>query len=162
MHYTIYQNSIYKCIIAGDDYGIDYVSFFSDDRFKQIKAKGYAEDTLFFEEAIKQFNEYFNGKRKKFDLKINPNGTDFQKKVWMELSDIPYGETRSYKDVARNIGNEKASRAVGMANNKNPIQIIIPCHRVIGLNGNLIGYAGGIEIKKRLLEIEAGHLRAIK
>ncbi len=154
MHYSIYQNSTYKYIIAGKDYGIDLIKVFSDDLLNQIKAKGYSGDNLFFEEAIKQLEEYFGGKRKKFDLKINLNGSDFQKKVWTALCDIPYGETRSYKDIAKYIGDEKASRAVGMANNKNPIQIIIPCHRVIGSDGSLRGYAGGIEIKKRLLEIE--------
>ena len=98
--------------------------------------------------------EYLEGKRKEFDIEINPKGTDFQKMVWKELLKIPYGETRSYKDIAARVNNPKGSRAVGMANNKNPIPIIIPCHRVIGSNGNLTGYAGGVNIKEKLLRIE--------
>ncbi len=87
-------------------------------------------------------------------MPLNPNGTVFQKKVWNALCNIPYGETRSYKQVAEAVGNNKASRAVGMANNKNPIMIVIPCHRVIGSNGSLVGYAGGLDIKEKLLFLE--------
>ncbi len=105
-------------------------------------------------EAKKQLCEYFSGKRKSFNLPLNPKGTDFQQRIWKELVSIPYGETRCYKDIALSIGNEKACRAVGMANNKNPIPIIIPCHRVIGKNGSLVGYAGGLDIKQTLLKIE--------
>ena len=105
-------------------------------------------------ECFKQLKEYFEGSRREFDLPIEMNGTQFQKKVWKELLKIPYGETRSYKDIAISIGNEKACRAIGMANNKNHIPIIIPCHRVIGSNGKLVGYAGGIDIKEKLLNIE--------
>lgn len=90
----------------------------------------------------------------KFDLPLDARGTEFQKKVWNELLRIPYGETKSYKDIAVAIGNEKACRAIGMANNKNPIPIIIPCHRVIGSNGKLVGYAGGLNVKEKLLNIE--------
>lgn len=102
----------------------------------------------------KQLNEYFSGQRTCFDIPIDPIGTHFQLKVWKALCDIPYGETRCYGDIAAVIGNAKAQRAVGMANNKNPIPIIIPCHRVIGKNGSLTGYAGGIDTKKKLLELE--------
>ena len=98
--------------------------------------------------------EYLNGKRKSFDIKYEINGTEFQKKVWKELTDIPYGETRSYKEIAVAVGNPKASRAVGMANNKNPIAIIVPCHRVIGSDGKLVGYAGGLDMKRALLTLE--------
>ncbi|MBC6695631.1 methylated-DNA--[protein]-cysteine S-methyltransferase [Terrisporobacter mayombei] len=108
--------------------------------------------------GIMQINEYIQGKRKKFDLPLNLEGTEFQKKVWNELKNIPYGETRSYKDIAVAIGNEKASRAIGMANNKNPIPILIPCHRVIGANGKLVGYRGGLDIKEKLLNIENADL----
>ncbi|OOM11955.1 methylated-DNA--[protein]-cysteine S-methyltransferase [Clostridium saccharobutylicum] len=111
-------------------------------------------ETELLKEAIKQLNEYFDGKRKEFNLPLAPKGTEFQKKVWNALKEIPFGETRSYGEIARRIGNEKASRAVGMANNKNPIMIIIPCHRVIGANGKLVGYAGGIDIKEKLLNLE--------
>ncbi|WP_370882845.1 methylated-DNA--[protein]-cysteine S-methyltransferase [Caloramator sp. ALD01] len=101
-----------------------------------------------------QLDEYFKGIRKEFDVNIEINGTDFQKKVWQELKRIPYGQVRSYKDIAVAIGNEKAVRAVGGANNKNKIAIIIPCHRVVGKDGSLTGYAGGLWRKKWLLEHE--------
>jgi len=101
-----------------------------------------------------ELNEYFAGKRTQFSVPLNPKGTEFQRKVWRALQSIPYGETRSYKEIAIAVGNEKASRAVGMANNKNPIAIAIPCHRVIGADGKLVGYAGGMETKIHLLELE--------
>jgi methylated-DNA-[protein]-cysteine S-methyltransferase len=104
--------------------------------------------------ARKQFLEYITGIRKTFDLPIAPQGTVFQKAVWQALRSIPYGETRSYKQIAVLIGKPTASRAVGMANNKNPILIVTPCHRVIGSNGQLVGFAAGLEVKKKLLELE--------
>ena len=104
--------------------------------------------------AYTQIREYLDGQRKVFDLPLHPNGTEFQIKVWKALTEIPYGETRSYKDIAISIGNEKACRAVGMANNKNPIPIIIPCHRVIGANKKWVGNAGGLDLKERLLDLE--------
>ena len=105
-------------------------------------------------QTIKQLDEYFNGIRKKFELPLNPKGTEFQKKVWLQLMNIPYGKTATYKDIATLIGNTNASRAVGNANNKNPIAIIIPCHRVIGSNNKLTGYAGGLDKKEKLLNLE--------
>jgi len=99
----------------------------------------------------KQLEEYFNGTRKEFDLSLDPDGTEFQRQVWKELEKVPYGVTRSYIEIARNLGSERASRAVGMANGRNPVSIIIPCHRIIGKNGKLTGYAGGMERKKWLL-----------
>jgi len=111
-------------------------------------------ETPLLKRASEQLHEYFSGKRKIFDLPLVLKGTEFQQKVWKALQEIPYSTTCSYKDIARNIGNIKACRAVGMANNKNQIPIIIPCHRVIGTNGKLVGYAGGLHIKEKLLEIE--------
>ena len=105
-------------------------------------------------EAEKQLNEYFAGTRREFDLPLAPVGTEFMQKVWKALQDIPYGETRSYKEIAAAAGNVKACRAVGMANNRNPISIFIPCHRVIGAGGDLVGYGGGLDKKKFLLELE--------
>ena len=102
----------------------------------------------------KELDEYFIGERKVFDLPLKFNGTKFQEQVWDALLRIPYGETRSYKDIAAGIGNNKASRAVGMANNKNNIIILIPCHRVIGSSGKLVGYACGLEVKEYLLNLE--------
>lgn len=105
-------------------------------------------------DAFEQLEEYLEGKRKEFDLPLNPKGTSFQQKVWSCLYKIPYGETRSYKDIAEQIGDINSCRAVGNANNKNPIPIFIPCHRVIGTNGDLVGYAGGLDLKQKLLQIE--------
>jgi len=104
--------------------------------------------------VYKQLTEYFEGRRKVFDFPIKLNGTDFQKAVWKELLKIPYGETCSYKEIAEKIENPKACRAVGMANNKNPILIAVPCHRVIGADGSLVGYGGGLDMKKTLLDLE--------
>jgi methylated-DNA-[protein]-cysteine S-methyltransferase len=107
-------------------------------------------------EVEKQLEQYFLGKLKKFDLKLKLIGTDFQKNVWNELINIGYGETVTYKDIAIKIGNEKGCRAVGNANNKNKIPIIIPCHRVIGSNNKLVGYAGGLDKKEWLINLEKG------
>ncbi len=104
--------------------------------------------------AFKQLDEYFKGERKKFDLPLCPKGTDFQKRVWKELLKIPYGEVCSYSDIAERIGSPKSCRAVGGANNKNPILIIVPCHRVIGKNGSLVGYGEGLDVKEFLLNLE--------
>ena len=114
----------------------------------------YGIKTELSNQVFRQLIEYIEGKRRSFDFPYELRGTDFQKKVWQELCKIPYGETRSYKEIARAIGNEKACRAVGMANNKNPIIIVVPCHRVVGANGKLVGYAGGISMKQYLLDME--------
>lgn len=119
-----------------------------------LKENEQIKETPLLVEAEKQLIEYFNKTRTKFDLPLDPQGTDFMKRVWKELIQIPYGETRTYKQIAQKIGNEKASRAVGMANNKNPIPIIIPCHRVIGANNKLVGYALGLDKKEFLLNLE--------
>lgn len=104
--------------------------------------------------AYNQLMEYFGGKRQDFDFPIDPAGTEFQNRVWNAIVKVPYGQTRSYKDIAEFIENPKAYRAVGLANNKNPIQIVIPCHRIIGSNKKLVGYRGGLEIKEKLLQLE--------
>lgn len=113
------------------------------------------EETPLLKEAHNQLTAYFEGKLKQFDLPLAPKGTPFQQKVWQLLQEIPYGETRTYGHIATSADNPKASRAVGMANNRNPIAIIIPCHRVVGANGKLVGYAGGLAIKEVLLNIES-------
>ena len=110
-------------------------------------------------ECIRQLDEYFKGNRKKFDLSLTLSGTDFQMKVWNELKKIPFGKTASYKDIALKSGNVKAVRAVGNANSKNKIAVIIPCHRVIGSDGKLSGYAGGVKRKKWLLEHESDYFK---
>lgn len=116
--------------------------------------EGENKQTRLLVQAAGQLDEYFTGKRKEFDLPLAAKGTLFQKKVWNALCTIPYGETRSYKDIAIQIGNAKACRAVGMANHNNPIGIIVPCHRVVGADGKLVGYAGGLDRKQLLLELE--------
>lgn len=116
--------------------------------------EGDTENTLLLDETERQLNEYFSGERKAFDLKLKMKGTEFQLKDWEALKGIPYGETVTYGEIARRIGSPKASRAVGMANHNNPISIIVPCHRVIGKNGKLTGYGGGMDVKRQLLELE--------
>ncbi len=115
-----------------------------------------------FKKLYQQLIEYFDCKRTEFDLKIKLVGTDFQKKVWKVLSKIPYGKTVSYQDVAVKIKNPKAVRAVGLANKNNPLPIVIPCHRVIGKNGKLTGYASGLELKAKLLDLEKNNLEKFK
>ncbi len=107
------------------------------------------------EAVCQQLDEYFAGTRTAFDFPLRLQGTPFQEKVWAALRDIPYGETRSYQQIAQAIGQPKACRAVGMANHRNPIYIVVPCHRVVGANGALTGYGGGLDMKKALLELEA-------
>lgn len=107
------------------------------------------------EDAVYQFKEYFEDQRTQFHLKLNPSGTDFQKKVWDALRDIPFGSTLSYLELSKKLGNAKAVRAVAAANGKNPLWIVVPCHRVVGSNGDLIGYAGGLRRKKWLLQHES-------
>lgn len=120
------------------------------------KAVGEAPEGLALA-VFQELDEYFQGKRKTFDIPLRTHGTPFQEKVWAALRAIPYGEVRSYKEVAEAIGHPKAYRAVGMANNANPIFIIVPCHRVIGSNGSLTGYGGGLPMKKALLSLEKKH-----
>lgn len=137
-----------------------YISgiYFGD--FSEISDEIYLKkNTETIENVFLQLEEYFEGKRQEFDIKILMRGTEFQKKVWNALMEIPYGKAVSYKYIAEKIGNPNASRAVGNANNKNRIMILIPCHRVIGKDGKLVGYAGGLDKKKKLLEIEGILLR---
>ena len=114
-----------------------------------------SERTGYFAEVVKQLDEYFAGNRTKFELNIYPKGTEFQKKVWAELLKIPYGKTKSYQEIAKTIGNPNAQRAVGSTCNKNPILLIIPCHRVVSKTGKLTGFACGIDRKEQLLKLEA-------
>lgn len=131
---------------------------FPEGKTRMEPKKDWMESPEKFTEVIRQLKTYFAGKQKKFDLELNPMGTDFQKKVWEQLVKIPYGQTISYGELAKRVGNPKASRAVGMANGKNPISIIIPCHRVIGKNGSLTGFGGGIDVKRFLLDLEQDSL----
>lgn len=114
------------------------------------------KDTVLLKETEKEMQEYLNGKRKIFELPLQPKGTVFQQKVWKQLQKVPYGQLVTYKDIAIKIGNPKAARAIGMANHNNPIPIIVPCHRVIGQNQKLIGYALGLKMKEFLINLEKG------
>lgn len=131
-----------------------------NDRRNRLSADGVTEDPNHpvLLEARRQLDEYFAGKRKRFDLPLDFAGTDFQRRVWAELLKIPFGETRTYGEIAERLGNKNAMRAVGAANGQNPIPIIAPCHRVIGASGSLVGFGGGLETKARLLELERGEL----
>lgn len=136
--------------------GISEIDGFITEIFleKDTPQKAGGEQTSVLKEAEEQLMEYLSGTRKVFNLPLAANGTDFQNLVWETLRKIPYGEIRSYKQVAEMIGKPNASRAVGMANNKNPVLIVTPCHRVIGANGKLVGYAAGLDIKEKLLKLE--------
>ena len=147
--YFTYESPFGNIVIESDGKAVTGIKTGSD-----LKPNGKKEANTLTDVTAMQLKEYFAGKRKKFDVPLNPQGTEFQLAVWEALQKIPYGKTRSYKQIAQAVGNPKASRAVGMANNKNPIWILIPCHRVIGADGSLTGYGGGIEMKKRLLFIE--------
>ncbi len=157
MYYHIIESPICPILLAGDEKEIKQVIFLKGKRKEDIPAD-WMENKDFFREAVRQLEAYFSGKLKSFDLKLAPEGTEFQKSVWRALCKIPYGETRTYKDIAESIGNPKAYRAVGLANNRNPISIIVPCHRVIGSNGKLTGYACGLDIKAFLLNLEQNKL----
>jgi methylated-DNA-[protein]-cysteine S-methyltransferase len=124
-------------------------------RLDGAKPEGFTEtETPLIQTAALQLQEYFQGKRKEFELPLSLHGTRFQLFVWKTLQTIPYGETRSYKQIAEQAGNGKACRAVGMANNRNPVMIVVPCHRVIGADGSMVGYGGGLEMKEFLLRLE--------
>ena len=148
--YTFFETPVGTLGIVENGVAITEVYFEKENRHMDVMLA----ETKLIKETCKQLQEYFEGKRKVFNLPLAPKGTPFQLKVWNALQNIPYGETRSYKDIAIAAGNFQASRAVGMANNRNPISIIIPCHRVIGSNGKLVGYGGGLHIKEYLLDLE--------
>ena len=149
INYFCYDTEIGRIKISEKDEKIIGLVFSDYKKENEIE-----KETELIKKAYTQLEEYLSGKRTEFNIEIEMIGTEFQKKVWKELLNIPYGETRSYKDIAIAIGNEKACRAVGNANNKNPIAIIVPCHRVVGSDGSMTGYAGGLNIKEKLLKIE--------
>ena len=148
-----YETIIGKIGIIETHNNITSVGFVNGTEDTQVEDIAVNETPL-LKEAGKQLQQYLEGNRKYFDLPLLPAGTEFQKKVWGILQTIPYGETWSYKEVAEKVGSPKAARAVGMANNRNPIAIFIPCHRVIGADGKLVGYGGGLHIKEYLLNLE--------
>ncbi|MGO2118943.1 MAG: methylated-DNA--[protein]-cysteine S-methyltransferase [Fusobacterium sp.] len=155
MYYTRIKTHMCNIILVGNETGLLYLHLETQDGKRKFKLdKKWKYNNNFFKETIREIEEYFQGKRKEFTIKLSPIGTNYQKIVWKELKKIPYGKLNTYKEIAEKIGNPKATRAVGMANNKNPLPIIIPCHRVIGTNGKLTGFARGLEIKSKLINFE--------
>ncbi|WP_223032254.1 methylated-DNA--[protein]-cysteine S-methyltransferase [Hanstruepera marina] len=149
MESCIIQSPLGFTKITGNENGIESITVLNSDEMVSDIIPNVLEDCVY------QLNEYFRGERKTFDLKLNPQGTDFQKQVWDELLNIPFGKTLSYLDLSKKLGDVKAIRAVANANGKNPLWIIVPCHRVIGSDGSLTGYAGGLHRKQWLLEHES-------
>ena len=135
-----------RLLLRADDLGLVEIRFDA----REIRA----DETELLLRAERELREYFSGERREFDVPLHPSGTEFQTRVWNGLRAIPYGTTVTYGELARRIGQPNAARAVGMANHANPLPIIVPCHRVIGADGRLTGYAGGLEIKRKLLELE--------
>ncbi len=151
MVYTWIESPVGRLLLAGDEKGLRKLLFGGKPE------PGWREDPKALAEPVRQLRAYFAGELHDFDLPLAPEGTPFQLRVWRELRNIPYGQTISYGELARRIGSPKGSRAVGLANGANPISIVVPCHRVIGSNGKLTGYGGGIENKELLLALEKEH-----
>lgn len=147
-HTAVIDSPVGKMKLVADAVGLTSIQFLDSEEILS------EEIPNALEEVVKQLREYFDGKRRDFNLRLSPQGTDFQKRVWKELEKIPFGKTVSYKHIATRLGDPKVIRAAASANGKNPIPIIIPCHRVIGSDGSLTGYAGGLYRKKWLLEHE--------
>ena len=154
--YSYCESPIGTLVLAGGEHGLGQILF--EGQSNGVPSGCRLSDGE-LREATRQLRAYFAGELETFSIKLAPEGTPFQQKVWRELLEIPYGETISYGELARRIGNPNASRAVGLANGSNPIPIIIPCHRVIGSNGKLTGYGGGLPIKEKLLALEKRQLR---
>ncbi|MFD2178229.1 methylated-DNA--[protein]-cysteine S-methyltransferase [Veronia pacifica] len=153
-HYIFrYPSPLGELTMIASEKGLKGI-FFPDHKLPTAMPENLIDDKSPFTEVCHQLDEYFDGKRQTFNIELDVSGTDFQKEVWQVLQVIPYGETIHYQQLAEAIGKPKASRAVGAANGKNPLSIVIPCHRVIGKNGKLTGYAGGVDAKKWLLTHE--------
>ena len=157
VRYTWFASPIGPLLLAGNDTGLKLVSFAEGHRARAVDPS-WREDAAIFAEVREQLRSYFAGERIVFNLPLILEGSEFQNKVWNALQAIPYGETISYKELAERIGKPRAVRAVGAANGANPIPIIIPCHRVIGNDGSLTGFGGGLPLKKKLLQLESRQL----
>ena len=156
MYFTTMTSPFCELTLIANDIGLSAIHLNTEKKnLKSTVLTSLSRNDDFFKDYCKQLNEYFEGNRKQFNLSLDIQGTDFQKRVWKALMAIPFGELRSYKQIAAAVGNSNASRAVGMANNKNPLPIVIPCHRVIGSNGSLTGFASGIELKQKLIQFES-------
>ncbi len=157
MLYTTLDSPIGELLLAGDGNALQHLSMQGGRRPLRLGA-GWIRDDAAFANVAAQLSEYFGGARRAFDVPLALNGNPFEQRVWAELLTIPYGETASYGEIARRIGSPDAARAVGLANGRNPVAVIVPCHRVIGANGTLTGYGGGLERKRLLLDLESGVL----
>jgi methylated-DNA-[protein]-cysteine S-methyltransferase len=156
-YYDYYDSPLGQILLTANDAALTGLHFVGEKYYPEVAAEWQRQpDAKLIVRARRQLAEYFAGRRKDFDLTVEPAGTPFQRGVWRALQKIPYGATTNYGALAQRIGKPTASRAVGAANGRNPISIVIPCHRVIGANGDLTGYAGGIERKQALLRLEAG------
>ena len=160
IYYTEIESPLGPLLLAGDEAGLQQVNFVNG-RHPAKPDPAWIEDAKPVQETVRQLRAYFRGELEAFDLPLALQGTPFQLNVWKNLCDIPYGETISYGELACRVGNPKASRAVGLANGSNPLPIIVPCHRVIGSNGKLTGYGGGLPIKEKLLALERRQLRLL-
>jgi len=149
----ILESPIGLLALVGDAAGLHAIVFEQHFRDSGLDRTSRSVPTL-LDSTARQLDEYFGGRRTRFDLQLSPRGTPFQLQVWSALADIPFGQTRSYGEIANTIGRPTASRAVGAANGRNPLPIVVPCHRVIGANGSLTGFAGGLDVKRRLLALE--------
>lgn len=158
MFYTTFGTPFCKIILVGTKNGISGLHMETGEGKRKFTiSDNWVRNENIFTDTKKKIEAYFSGKLQYFSVPLQLHGTDFQKSVWTTLLDIPFGEVRTYGEVAAAIGNKKASRAVGIANSKNPIPLIIPCHRVIGANGSLTGFAHGLSMKRKLLELERQH-----
>src|SRR5205809_652763 len=160
VYYTMFESPVGRLLLAGDSNALRRVCFESSKR-PALPREDWKQNRAAFAEVIRQLQAYFRGELKEFDVSLAMGGTDFQLRVWNALRKIPYGETISYAQLAGRIGNPQAVRAVGLANGSNPIPIIVPCHRVIGSDGSLTGFGGGLSTKKKLLELESKQLRLL-
>jgi methylated-DNA-[protein]-cysteine S-methyltransferase len=153
-YYTYIDTPVGTLMLAGcTDHGLRHVAFQCGKGAMAPKPE-WQQSAAPFRDAERQLREYFQGRRTTFDLRLHPKGTPFQKAVWKALTKIPYGQTRSYGEIARSVGRPTAVRAVGLANGRNPLPIVVPCHRVIGASGQLVGYGGGLPVKQALLDLE--------
>ena len=160
VYYTNFQSPVGQLLLAGDDRGLHLISFAAG-KHAIRPHPGWVENKEPFQETIRQLQAYFRGELQEFDLPLTLEGTPFQVRVWQSLRAIPYGRTISYGQLAHQIGQPNAARAVGLANGSNPIPIIVPCHRVIGANGKLTGFGGGLSLKQKLLSLESRQMRLV-
>jgi methylated-DNA-[protein]-cysteine S-methyltransferase len=160
MKYAWMESPVGKLLLARDEAGLRSVSFATSNRADVVR-EDWVADRVALRDVERQLRDYFAGELREFDLQLAPVGTEFQLRVWRELRAIPYGETISYGELAKRVGNVQASRAVGLANGCNPIAIIVPCHRVIGGDGSLTGFGGGLRNKEILLDLESGQGRLL-